>query len=115
MSVLSTTSTSSRQEFEQLLQQSDVVSLHCPLSASTQGLIGRAELALMKPGAVLINTARGDVIDKAALWEVLQQGKLGGVGLDVQWKEPADPSEPLFRWGPELYVVLNVVIRQLAA
>eukprot|EP00775_Hariotina_reticulata_P013454 gene13454-13580_t len=97
MSILSTTSNSSRQEFEHLLQQSDVVSLHCPMSPSTQGLMGRAELALMKPGAVLINTARGGVIDKAALWESLQQGKLGGVGLDVQWQEPADPSEPLFR------------------
>jgi phosphoglycerate dehydrogenase-like enzyme len=62
-----------------------------------QGMIGQAELAMMKPGAVLINTARGPVIDKAALLQALQQGRLGAVGLDVHWVEPADPQEELYR------------------
>lgn len=67
------------------------------LAGTLQGMIGRAELAMMKQGAVLINTARGPVIDKAALLQALQQGRLGGVGLDVHWVEPADPQEELYR------------------
>ncbi|KAF6261226.1 hypothetical protein COO60DRAFT_1636971 [Scenedesmus sp. NREL 46B-D3] len=85
MQVLSTDSGSSRQQLEELLQQSDV------------DMIGQAELALMKPGAALINTARGAVVDKAALLQALRQGRLGGVGLDVHWVEPADPQEELYR------------------
>jgi phosphoglycerate dehydrogenase-like enzyme len=60
-------------------------------------MIGQAELSMMKQGAVLINTARGPVIDKAALLQALKQGRLGGVGLDVHWVEPADPLEELYR------------------
>uniref|UniRef100_A0A383V9Z4 D-isomer specific 2-hydroxyacid dehydrogenase NAD-binding domain-containing protein n=1 Tax=Tetradesmus obliquus TaxID=3088 RepID=A0A383V9Z4_TETOB len=97
MKLLFTDSGSSRQQLELLLQQSDVVSLHCPLNQQTTGMIGQAELSMMKPGAVLINTARGPVIDKAALLQALQQGRLGGVGLDVHWVEPADPQEELYR------------------
>ena len=52
----------------------------------------------MKPSAVLINTARGPVLDKGALLEALRQGSLGGVGLDVGWDEPDDPTEELYRW-----------------
>jgi len=78
-------------DLEQLLQQSDVVSLHCPLSEETQGLIGSAELAMMKPGAFLINTSRGQLIDEPALVQALEQGQLGGAGLDVLRQEP--PAE----------------------
>jgi phosphoglycerate dehydrogenase-like enzyme len=92
-----------RQDLEQLLRECDVVSLHCHLNESTRGLIGAHELALMKPTAVLINTARGHVVDKGALLEALRGGHLGGVGLDVGWDEPDDPLEELYRcvgvWG----------------
>lgn len=84
---------------EQLLQQSDVVSLHCQLTEATRGLIGQAELALMKPGAVLINTSRAHVLDKQALLQALQEDRLGGVGLDVGWDEPDNPQEELYRCG----------------
>jgi phosphoglycerate dehydrogenase-like enzyme len=86
-----------RQELEALLQQADVVSLHCHLNDATRGLIGAPELALMKAGAVLINTARGHIVDKAALLAALQAGRLGAVGLDVGWAEPDDPQEPLYQ------------------
>jgi D-specific alpha-keto acid dehydrogenase len=66
-----------------LLRTSDVVTLHLPLDASTHHLIGRAELAAMKPGAVLVNTARGGLVDTGALVEALERGALGGVALDV--------------------------------
>jgi glyoxylate reductase len=97
MRVLHTTSTSTRAELEQLLRESDVISLHAHLTPETEGMIGAAELALMKPAAVLINTARGPLIDKAALLDALDRGCLGGVGLDVHWVEPADPNEPLYQ------------------
>lgn len=87
-----------RQDLEKLLQESDIVSLHCQLNAATHGLIGQAELALMKPSAVLINTARGHVLDKQALLEALRAGHLAGVGLDVGWDEPDDPQEELYRY-----------------
>src|SRR5215510_12337115 len=67
----------------ELLATSDVVSLHVPLNASTRGMIGAAELALMKPLAILINTSRGPVIDETALYQALSTGKLFGAGLDV--------------------------------
>lgn len=79
---------------EQLLWQSDVVSLHVALSPLTAGLIGREQLALMKPGAILVNVARGAVVDEAALLEVLQEGKIGGAGLDVFEAEPLPAAHP---------------------
>ncbi|KAG1660833.1 hypothetical protein FOA52_008944 [Chlamydomonas sp. UWO 241] len=97
MTVFGVSSASSRGELESLLTVSHVVSLHCPLNARTTGLIGRTELSLMRPGALLINCARGAVIDKEALCEALDAGLLGGVGLDVHWVEPADPEEPLYQ------------------
>jgi glyoxylate reductase len=74
---------------DELLERSDIVSLHVPLTESTHHLIGAAELARMKPTAVLVNTARGPVIDESALVDALQAGTLGGAGLDVFEGEPA--------------------------
>lgn len=79
--------------FEELLDASDVISLHCPLTESTRHLIGRPELARMRPGSILINTSRGPVVDERALVEALQAGKLGGAGLDVFENEPTVSPE----------------------
>jgi glyoxylate reductase len=73
----------------ELLQQADFVSLHVPFSASTRHLIDAPELGLMKPSAVLINTARGPVVNESALVEALERGKIAGAGLDVYEDEPA--------------------------
>lgn len=75
-------------DLDQLLKTSDVVSLHVPGGAGTRNLISSAKLALMKPSAVLINTARGDVIDAEALLAALREGRLAGAGLDVFSQEP---------------------------
>jgi D-3-phosphoglycerate dehydrogenase len=79
---------------QQLLAESDFVSLHVPLNDETRNLIGAAELAHMKPTAFLINTARGGLIDHAALASALALGKIAGAGLDVQDREPPDLSQP---------------------
>jgi len=79
----------------ELLRQSDFVSLHVPLNKETEGLIGPAEIALMKPSAFLINVARGRVVDRAALLAALREQRLAGAGLDVFWDEPPDPDDPL--------------------
>ncbi len=78
-----------RLELDDLLETADVVSLHVPLRDSTRHLIGAAELARMKPTAVLINTARGPVVDERALVEALRRGTIGAAGLDVYEDEPA--------------------------
>jgi len=78
-----------------LLAEADVVSLHVPLTAGTQGLIDRAGLARMKPEAVLINTSRGGVVDEPALAEALASGRLAGAGLDVFAVEPVGTDNPL--------------------
>ena len=79
-----------------LLAQSDVVSLHLPLYSETEKLINARAIASIKPGAVIINTARGGLIDENALFEALQTGQISAAGLDVVTKEPADQDNPLF-------------------
>jgi glycerate dehydrogenase len=81
----------------QLLATSDVLSLHAPLNDSTRNLIGAAELAAMQPHALLINTARGGLVDEAALADALQRGVIGGAGFDVLSKEPPAPDNPLLQ------------------
>ena len=77
-----------RREIGDLLAESDVVSLHVPLKSSTRHLIDRDAIACMKPGAILINTARGPVMDEEAVVEALREGRLGGAGFDVYEREP---------------------------
>jgi glycerate dehydrogenase len=84
-----------RVELEELLAMSDIVSLHCPLNDSTRGLIGARELEFMKPDALLINTARGGLVDGRALSLALKARRLGGAGIDVLPQEPPLPGEPL--------------------
>jgi len=73
---------------DDLLRHADVVSVHCPLSAETRGMIGTREIGLMKPAAFLVNTARGDIVQKAPVFAALRAGRLGGAGLDVVENEP---------------------------
>jgi glyoxylate reductase len=77
--------------FDELIQQSDVLSLHAPLTDDTRGRIGRAEFARMKPGVFLVNTARGAIVDEAAMLEALESGQLAAAGLDVTSNEPDVP------------------------
>jgi len=86
-----------RVSMKRLLQESDFVSLHVPLTAHTRHLIGATEMALMKPGAILINTARGAVVDQRALYRSLKAGHLGGAGLDVTDPEPIAENDPLVK------------------
>ena len=82
---------------EQMLEEADIVSLHVPLNAGTRQIINRDALARMKPGAVLINTCRGGVVDEGALIDALRAGLLLGAGLDVFATEPATPDNPLWQ------------------
>ena len=74
----------------------DAISIHCPLTPQTRGMIDGAAFAAMRPGAFLVNAARGGIIDRAALVAALATGRLGGVGLDVHWEEPPEPADPLY-------------------
>jgi D-3-phosphoglycerate dehydrogenase len=83
--------------FEELLRTADVVSLHCPSNAATRRMMNREALAALKPGALLINVARGDLVDTGALVVALQEGHLAGAGLDVCDPEPIKRNSPLLR------------------
>jgi phosphoglycerate dehydrogenase-like enzyme len=82
-------------ELDALFRESDFLAVNCPLSEATRHLVNAERLALMKPTAFLINTARGPIVDQAALVAVLQSGRIAGAGLDVQEQEPPDPADPL--------------------
>ena len=84
-----------RIELDELLPQVDVLSLHCPITEHTRGIIGAAQLAHMKQDAVLINTARGGLVDAEALAEALRAGRLGGAAIDVLVQEPPVDGNPL--------------------
>lgn len=84
-----------RVEFDELLSQSDILSLHCPLSDRTRGLINKEAFSKMKKSAILVNVARGPVVDTQALFEALTQGQIAAAGLDVLEKEPISRDNPL--------------------
>lgn len=81
--------------FGDVLAQADAISLHCPLTPETTGLIGEAELQAMKPSALLINTARGGIVDEAALIRALKEGWIAGAGFDVITAEPPPAGHPM--------------------
>lgn len=93
-----------RTDLDTLLRESDFVSLHTPLNAETRHLINRERLALMKPTAILVNTARGGVVDQDALYQALVDGVIGGAALDVTTPEPLPADHPLLKL-PNVIVV----------
>jgi glycerate dehydrogenase len=98
-----------RVTLDELLRTADVLSLHCPLTPATTGLIGRRELALMKPDAILVNTARGALVDLEALVAALKGGDLGGAAIDVLPQEPPVDGSVLFEPGvPNLIVTPHI-------
>ena len=82
--------------FDELLQRSDIISLHCPLSSSTRGMINAEVIAQMKPGVILVNTARGALIDKDALADALRSGQIAGIATDSFDHEPPDFDDAIF-------------------
>lgn len=91
--------------FDEALQQADFVSLHCPLLADTRGMMGQHEFDLMKPSAYLINTARGALVDEAALLEALNVKRIAGAGLDVLHQEPPAHDNALLRYAQSNLIV----------
>jgi len=94
-----------RTGFDELLRTADVVSLHCPLTPETRGLIGERELGLMKQNAILINTARGGLVDSQALVDALRKGTIGAAGIDVLQTEPPAGGDPLLDYRGENLVL----------
>lgn len=84
-----------KMDIDRLFATSDVVSLHCPLTEQTTNIVNKSRLAIMKPGAILINTGRGPLVDEYALAEALRQGKIAAAGLDVLSQEPPEPGNKL--------------------
>lgn len=97
----------SRVELGELLSQSDVVSIHCPLTPETRNLIGAEQLLRMKQHAILVNTARGEVIDQAALAQALSERRIFAAGLDVTTPEPIAPDNPL-RQCPQCLILPHI-------
>ncbi len=98
-----------RVAFDELLQRADVISLHCPLNDETENLIDAEAIARMKPGALLINTARGGLVDSRALVDGLESGHLGGAAIDVLPKEPPRAGDPLLDYeGANLIVTPHI-------
>ncbi|MBI2277637.1 MAG: D-2-hydroxyacid dehydrogenase [Dechloromonas sp.] len=95
-------------DFSEVLASADVLTLHCPLTAQTRGLIGEAELRAMKSSALLINTARGGIVDEAALIRALKDGWIGGAGFDVITAEPPPAGHPMV--DPELLALPNFLL-----
>lgn len=89
------------------LRQADVVSLHCPLNAATQGMINEAALQSIKPGAILLNTARGGLVDEAAVAAALHSGRLYAYGADVAAQEPIRPDNPLLK-APRYFITPHI-------
>ena len=83
---------------DELLERSDYITLHLPHNPSTENMLDRAAFAKMKPGAVVVNISRAPIINREALIEALESGRLGGAGLDVHYKEPGDPDDPLLKF-----------------
>jgi len=94
--------------FSRVLREADAITLHCPLTPQTQGLIGEAELQSMKATALLINTARGGLVDEAALIRALREGWIGGAGFDVITAEPPPEGHPMV--DPELLALPNFLL-----
>lgn len=97
-----------------LLPEADVVTLHVPLTLETRKMIGAAQLAAMKPSAILINTARGGLVDQDALVDALERGRLGGAGLDVTTPEPLPTYDPLLEL-PNVLVLPHIGSATVAA
>lgn len=98
-----------RHAFDEVIEQADVLTLHCPLTDATRHLIGASELQRMKRDALLINTARGGLIDSAALVQALCDGEIGGAGIDVLPTEPPQADQPLLAQGiPNLLVTPHI-------
>ncbi len=103
-------------DLETLLKTSDIVTLHCPLTEATRGYIGAEQLALMKPDAILINTARGGLIDEGALAEALKTGRIGGAGIDVLPEEPPRNGNILLNLDlPNLIITPHIAWASLTA
>ena len=82
---------------EELFRRADILSVNCPLTPETHHIVNAERLALMKPTAYLINTARGPIVDQKALTRVLQENRIAGAGLDVFEQEPTDPNDQLLK------------------
>jgi len=92
---------------DELLARSDYISIHCPLTPATHHLIDAAALRRMRPSAILINTARGPIVDQAALLEALREGRIAGAALDVTDPEPPPAGDPLLS-APNLIVAPHI-------